>query len=164
LSLYLLSNTDLAGVFLLAYLYIMTFPSVYQLFVYGSLRSGFRSPAYEYISRFFTFAGDATVKGKLFDMGEYPAAIATDEEAFIIGELYTINQENEFPWAIGQIDDYEGVKAEDDEPQLFRRELADIFIHNKIVTAWIYWYNGDVSGRPVIESGDVIQYISEKNK
>ena len=39
-------------------------PEVYQLFVYGSLRSGFRSPAYEYVSRYFDLLGDAKVKGE----------------------------------------------------------------------------------------------------
>ena len=85
-----------------------------QLFVYGSLRSGFRSPAYEYISRYFVFVGDARVRGKLFDLGSYPAGIKTNDNTFIVGELYTIKSENEFAWAIGQLDDYEGVTVEPD--------------------------------------------------
>jgi hypothetical protein len=40
----------------------MNTPGVYKLFVYGSLRSGFKSDAYEYISRFFSFDGDAKVR------------------------------------------------------------------------------------------------------
>ena len=60
---------------------------VYNLFVYGSLRSGFKSPAYEYISRFFSFVGDAKVKGKLFDLGAYPAGVPVSGENFITGEL-----------------------------------------------------------------------------
>src|SRR5690349_24119379 len=96
--------------------------SVYQLFVYGSLRSGFKSPAYEYISRFFRLLGEARVRGKLFDMGSYPAGIPTAENQFIQGELYRIREEHEFSWAIGQLDDYEGVTVEPDEVQLYRRE------------------------------------------
>ena len=52
---------------------------IYQLFVYGSLRSGFKSPAYDYISRFFSLVGDAKVKGRLFDMGSYPAGVPSAE-------------------------------------------------------------------------------------
>ncbi len=137
----------------------MTNPAVYQLFVYGSLRSGFRSPMYEYISRFFTFVGNAKVRGKLFDLGEYPAGVPTDEDAFIVGELYTIKNEPEFSWAIGQLDDYEGTAVEPGEEQLYRRELAEVFINNSITTVWIYWYHGEVSGKPVIESGDMMEYI-----
>ena len=70
-------------------------PEIYQLFVYGSLRSGFRSAAYEYISRYFDLVGDAKVKGLLFDLGDYPAAKPTDEEKFIVGELYSIRNKKQ---------------------------------------------------------------------
>ena len=140
----------------------MTNPSVFQLFVYGSLRSGFRSPAYEYISRFFSFVGEAKVRGKLFDMGSYPAGLPAVEESFIIGELYTIKQENEFSWAIGQLDDYEGVSVEPDEVQLYRRELTDVYHNGRQSKAWIYWYNGDVSNKPAIASGDMLEYLANK--
>ena len=141
----------------------MTNPVVQQVFVYGSLRSGFRSPVYEYISRFFTFLGEGKVRGKLFDMGNYPAGIPADDDQFIIGELYRANQENEFAWAIAQLDDYEGVNVERDEVQLYRRELADVYINDQVTQAWIYWYNGDVSGGPLITSGDLLEYLSKKN-
>jgi gamma-glutamylcyclotransferase (GGCT)/AIG2-like uncharacterized protein YtfP len=140
----------------------MTNPGIYHLFVYGSLRSGFRSPVYEYISRFFKFIGDAKVKGRLYDMGSYPAGIATTDDHFIIGELYQAKNEHEFSWAIGQLDDYEGVSVEADEVQLYRREVADVFINGETVKAWIYWFNGDVAGRPEITSGDMMEYLHKK--
>jgi gamma-glutamylcyclotransferase (GGCT)/AIG2-like uncharacterized protein YtfP len=139
-------------------------PGVYQLFVYGSLRSGFRSPVYEYISRFFKFIGDAKVKGKLYDMGSYPAGVATDENHFIIGELYQAKNEHEFSWAIGQLDDYEGVTVESDEVQLYRREVVQVHINDSTTNAWIYWYNGEVSGHPEITSGDMMEYLHKKLK
>jgi gamma-glutamylcyclotransferase (GGCT)/AIG2-like uncharacterized protein YtfP len=137
-------------------------PGVYQLFVYGSLRSGFRSPAYEYISRYFDLVGLAKVRGKLFDLGDYPAAQPSTENKFIIGELYRIKNETEFSWAMGQLDDYEGVHVDFDETQQYRRDIAEVDIDNKITNAWVYWYHGDVSGKPVIESGDVLQYMDQK--
>jgi gamma-glutamylcyclotransferase (GGCT)/AIG2-like uncharacterized protein YtfP len=140
----------------------MVNPGVYQLFVYGSLRSGFRSPAYEYISRYFNFAGDAKVRGRLYDMGEYPAAIPTTEDSFITGELYAIKQENEFSWAMGQLDDYEGMNVEADEIQLYCRELADVLVNDTVTRAWIYWYKGEVTGCPHIASGDVLEYLKNK--
>ena len=140
----------------------MTNPGLYQLFVYGSLRSGFRSPVYEYISRFFTFAGEAKVKGKLYDMGEYPAAVPVNEELFILGELYTIKNEQEFSWAIGQLDDYEGVNVEADEERLYERKITEVYINDQVVPAWVYWYSGDVSGKPKIASGDILEYLKNK--
>lgn len=135
----------------------------YFLFVYGSLRSGFKSQAYDYISRFFTLICDAKVQGKMFDMGEYPVAVPTTDATFITGELYQIREQKELSWAMGQLDDYEGVFVEEDEPQLYRRELTEVICGDKKCTAWIYWYNGDTTGRPVVSSGDILQYIREKN-
>ena len=133
-----------------------------QLFVYGSLRSGFQSPAYEYISRYFSLVGNARVRGKLFDLGTYPAGIKTNDNTFIVGELYNIKNENEFAWAIGQLDDYEGVTVEPDEVQEYRREITEVHFNNSITHAWIYWYHGDVSGKSLIQSGDMIEYMGRK--
>jgi gamma-glutamylcyclotransferase (GGCT)/AIG2-like uncharacterized protein YtfP len=134
-----------------------------QLFVYGSLRSGFRSPAYEYISRYFHLVGNAKVKGKLFDLGSYPGAVPSTDESFILGELYEINDQSQFTWAIAQLDDYEGVDPSEGEEKLYRRELVDAFVNNETTQAWIYWYNGDVTGKPLIASGDVLEYLA-RNK
>ena len=140
----------------------MTNHGVYQLFVYGSLRSGFHNSVYEYISRFFNLVGIAKVRGKLIDMGSYPAGIPTNDNHFIVGELYHVKNPAEFSWAIGQLDDYEGVAVEPDEVQLYRREITEVLISGQVTHAWIYWYNGDISGRPVIASGDLMEYMSHK--
>jgi gamma-glutamylcyclotransferase (GGCT)/AIG2-like uncharacterized protein YtfP len=141
----------------------MSSPVIYHLFVYGSLRSGFKSPAYEYVSRFFNFVGDARVRGKLYDLGDYPAAVPGDGENFIVGELYEVRDVSEFPWAIAQLDDYEGITAEPGEQSLYKRDAIDVYVGDKTISAWIYWYAGDVSGRPLIESGDVVEYMNSKN-
>lgn len=140
----------------------MNSDTVYNIFVYGSLRSGFQSPAYEYISRFFTLVGNAKVKGKLLDMGTYPAGVPTDEERYIVGELYQIKHRNEFSWAMGQLDDYEGVNAEEEHERVYARSVTDVIAGDMTLQAWIYWYHGDTSGRPVIESGDMLQYVHER--
>lgn len=137
---------------------------IHHLFVYGSLRSGFRHPAYEYISRYFTLVGEAKVKGYLYDMGNYPVAAPTNDEAYIIGELYMLNNENEFSWAIAQLDDYEGVNADEGEMPMYDRETVTVYIKNTTTEAWIYWFKGDVTGHPVVASGDVLQYIQQKSK
>jgi len=144
------------------YLYCIMNNENFKLFVYGSLRSGFRNPVYEYLTKYFHLMGEAVVKGKLYDLGDYPAAAATTDEKFISGELYCINNPLEFSWAIGQLDDYEGVSVEADEVQLYRREVADIFVNGETVKAWIYWFNGDVAGRPEITSGDMMEYLHKK--
>jgi gamma-glutamylcyclotransferase (GGCT)/AIG2-like uncharacterized protein YtfP len=135
-----------------------------NLFVYGSLRSGFRNPVYHYLTKYFHLLGEAVVKGKLYDMGEFPVARPTPDEKFISGELYEINDPREFSWAIGQLDDYEGLNAEEGETPPYKREEVIAFQHGQPVTAWIYWFNGSVEGKAVIESGDLLQYLQQKNK
>lgn len=138
--------------------------NIYKLFVYGSLRSGFRNPAYQYLTKYFTLLGEAVVKGKMYDLGDYPAAAATDEDKFISGELYVINNPAEFSWAIGQLDDYEGLNTEEGETPLYKREPAIAYQHGEPHKAWIYWFNGNLTGKPEIESGDLLQYLQQKNK
>jgi gamma-glutamylcyclotransferase (GGCT)/AIG2-like uncharacterized protein YtfP len=137
-------------------------PTCYNLFVYGSLRRGFHHQAFKYIHEHFDFAGDAKVKGILYDLGEYPAAIPTTDEKYIVGELYSIRNIDEFSWAIAQLDDYEGTEPETGEKAMYRREIATIYIDGKPTNGWVYWYNDEISGKPVIYSGDVLQYYSDK--
>lgn len=137
---------------------------VYNLFVYGSLRSGFRNPVYKYLTKYFNLLGEALVKGKLYDMGDYPVAVPTDEGKFISGELYAINNPLEFSWAIAQLDDYEGLNTEAGEQPLYKREEVVAYQDGQAVSAWIYWFNHSVSGHPEIESGDLLQYLQKKNK
>jgi len=141
----------------------MTNQGNYQLFVYGSLLSGFKSPAYDYVSRYFDLVGEGRVKGLLFDMGDYPAAVPADfHDSFIDGELYRIRDESEFTWAMAQLDDYEGILVEANQQSLYRRQTVEVTTEHGNSIAWIYWYNGDVSGRPVIESGNLLQYIASR--
>ena len=136
----------------------------YRLFVYGSLRSGFHNPAYEYLTKYFHFLGEAVVRGQLYDNGEYPVATHTAAEHFINGELYELNNPDEFGWAIEQLDDYEGLNVDPGETALYKRELVEAYTGGTATEAWIYWYNKSVENMPAIDTGDVLKYLQEKNK
>ncbi len=135
-----------------------------KIFVYGSLRSGFHHPAYEYISKYFKFLSEAKVKGYLYDMGNFPAALPATDNAFIVGELYELKDTADFSWAIEQLDDYEGVRPEEGEIPMYRRDLTTVYHSDVTTEAWIYWYNGKIEEQPVIPSGDVLQFIHQKSK
>lgn len=138
--------------------------NTYNLFVYGSLRSGFQHPAYQYLKDFFRPLGDGLVKGRFYDKGEYPVAVPTTEEAYLIGELYEANNPESFHWAIAQLDDYEGLNVMPGEAPLYRRELVEV-IHNgsSLINAWIYWYNESTEDLPPIATGDIFIYLQQKN-
>jgi gamma-glutamylcyclotransferase (GGCT)/AIG2-like uncharacterized protein YtfP len=137
---------------------------IFKLFVYGSLRSGFRSAAYEYLAKNFNLLGEANVRGRYFEKENFPVALPTTEDLHIIGELYEIKNEAEFSWIIGQLDDYEGLNTEEGEQPLYRRALVDAHQNGTTVPAWIYWYNQSIEGMKPIETGDAIKYLQEKFK
>ena len=136
-----------------------------RIFVYGSLRSGFQNPAYDYISKYFHLISKAKVKGLMYDMGSFPAAVPTDENAFIVGELYEHNNNCEFSWAIEQLDEYEGVNPEEGEDKLYTREKVTVYFgDNETSEAWIYWFIGNVADQPLITSGDIFDFVHQKSK
>lgn len=138
--------------------------NTYNLFVYGSLRSGFQHPAYQYLKEFFRPLGDGLVKGRFYDKGEYPVGVPTTEEVYLIGELYEANNPESFHWAIAQLDDYEGLNVMPGESPLYRRELVEILHHdNSVKKAWIYWYNESTDGLAPVETGDIFVYLQQKN-
>lgn len=134
-----------------------------KLFVYGSLRRGFHNSAYKYISNHFKYIAEAKVRGTLFDLGDYPGAIPSGDN-FITGELYELKKNNEFDWAMEQLDDYEGLHPEEGEKPLYRREIVDVFCQEKCVKAWIYWYNLEISGQPIKLIGNTFDYLTYKSQ
>jgi gamma-glutamylcyclotransferase (GGCT)/AIG2-like uncharacterized protein YtfP len=136
----------------------------FNLFVYGSLRQGFNHAAYEYVTQYFNLKGNGKAEGILYDLGAYPAAVPADNQHQIYGELYSIINEDEFDYAIAQLDDYEGVHASYDQKAYYQRSLTKVIMEDGTeLSAWIYWYTGDVTGKPVVESGDVLEYLKSKN-
>ncbi len=97
-------------------------------------------------------------------MGEYPAAVPENSGQLIIGELYRIREIDEMDWAMAQLDDYEGLQPESGEEALYRRDRVSCRLTGtgETTEAWIYWYNGETTGRQRILSGDVLQYRSDK--
>jgi gamma-glutamylcyclotransferase (GGCT)/AIG2-like uncharacterized protein YtfP len=132
--------------------------SGHLLFVYGSLRSGFHHPAYSYISEHFDLLGKGQVKGELFDLGDFPAAIPSAHEKFVVGELYQLKDGHDWDWVIAQIDDYEGVQTDDGSTPMYYRAEVQVHVGNETYDAWIYWFNGTISDQPRIESGDILEF------
>lgn len=133
------------------------------LFVYGSLLSGFKSPAYEYISKYFKLRGNASVKGTIYDMGTFPVGTSHDTGRIIRGELYEIRNPKELSFILAQLDDYEGLYPDDGEDIYYKRELVTATTEARDeVIAWIYWYNKDVEGKPVIDSENMMDYLERK--
>lgn len=135
------------------------------LFVYGSLLSGFKSPAYEYLFRYFNYVNEASVTGTIYDMGNYAVATGTDSGRIIKGELYEIKDPNELSFVLAQLDDYEGLYPDDEQekPQYIRSLTEAKLGNGTAVQAMVYWYNGDVANQPIVNLESMMDYIRLKN-
>jgi gamma-glutamylcyclotransferase (GGCT)/AIG2-like uncharacterized protein YtfP len=69
----------------------------------------------------------------------------------IAGSICKLNK----PEALTVLDDYEGFGPEDQEqPNLFIRELLPIETAEGIINCWVYLYNLEIDGLTEINSGD----------
>lgn len=124
------------------------------LFVYGSLLNNDNEFAH-YLRQNADVLEPAFFKGRLFDCGEYPGAIADDAGYDIHGTIYRLNVNT----ALAILDDYEGFGYDQEQPNLFVRQMAAVKNETKIVNCWVYLYNLPVNGLTEITSGDYISYI-----
>ena len=98
-----------------------------------------------------------------FNNENIPVAVSCEEENFIVGEIYTLKNEDEYSWAFEQLDDYEGLHVLAGEQPLYQRKLVEVMCDGKIETAWVYWYNGSVEGLQKIETEDLLEFIKKEN-
>lgn len=131
------------------------------LFVYSSLLQGFPTPDYDYVSRYFDFVGSARTRGRLSILHNIVVGTpVTEGDEFIQGELYKIRETDQFSFAIGQLDEYEGIHPEPPTQPLYRRATTDAVLEDgTTIEAWVYWFNGPVEGLQKIESGNVLDFL-----
>ncbi|SRR6266498_4691543 len=129
-----------------------------RLFVYGTLR---RDPSHEMshlLAKHARFLGEATVPGRLFDLGDYPGMIFPDETGRVVGELYEINAVH-WPSIITRLDEYEGCAVTDPEPHEYRRQLVNARLPTgENLPAWAYVLNRWPNRVREIESGDYLTW------
>ena len=115
--------------------------------------------------------GRAYVRARLYDLGDYPGAVAfpeadsaADEDApRVWGHLLRLSDPDGL---FAVLDAYEGFDAGDRAGSEFVRDRARIVsaATGAALDAQIYWYNRDVAGRPLIESGDYLAHWAAKGK
>lgn len=129
-----------------------------RIFVYGTLR---RDPGHEMfhlLAKHARYLGDATVAGRLFDLGEYPGMLWPDDSTSVLGEVYEIDPRY-WGLVIDQLDEYEGCGPGDAEPHEYRREIVNARLATgEVVPAWAYVLNQWPTEHPEIRSGDYIAW------
>lgn len=128
-----------------------------QLITYGTLMRSFGGVDRLGIDDRLSFVETCRFAGVLYDLGRFPGAVPGGE--IIHGELFRLRDPQ--AWAV--LDRYEGYDADREDDSLFVRRQVDL-ISPPDRTAWVYWFNGDPTGRPRVESGDWATYRNGKKR
>jgi gamma-glutamylcyclotransferase (GGCT)/AIG2-like uncharacterized protein YtfP len=114
------------------------------LFVYGTLMSSSDHQVAIRLRDQATLLGEAKVGGRLYDIGDYPGFIKTDNpDEIVFGQLMILHSDD----IIYELDEYEGV------PTLYTRILVKCNIYDYQVDAAIYHYQGDLNQADLIKNG-----------
>jgi gamma-glutamylcyclotransferase (GGCT)/AIG2-like uncharacterized protein YtfP len=123
------------------------------IFVYGTLRRFSGAEMQPVFAQAADFVSEATYRGRLFLIDEYPGAIPSDDPTDVIhGELYRMRQPESL---LNQLDQYEQCGACFPSPQEYVRRIQSVALpDNTSCQAWIYLYNRPAGGLTRIASGD----------
>lgn len=123
-----------------------------HLFVYGTLRKGFRS--HEMLRRLRAqFLATGYVQGRLYDLGNYPGAVERVRDTDRIrGEVYRLpNAARTFE----VLDRFEGFDPANPGFNLFeRKETMATVAGGKQLPVWIYWLRNSHGFMRRVPSGD----------
>lgn len=127
------------------------------LFVYGSLRRDYSSPARQVLDDHAEFVSEAIFQGKLYKIEWYPGVVPSDEPVDnVIGEVYKITDKDE---VFSKLDQYEGCSPADPQPHAFvRKEMRVRLKKGPEINAWIYLYEWSVDDKKQIPSGDYLDH------
>lgn len=124
------------------------------LFLYGTLIQ--RDPPDKEIARIVKSlhrVGAASVRGRLYDLGDFPGAIVDpSSNRFVRGELLELPDDDDILHAL---DKYEEFDSANPRKSLFVRSKVDIKMANgRLVEGWIYVYNKNPGDAPLIQGGN----------
>lgn len=122
------------------------------LFVYGTLMRGYAHPMARLLSANADFLGQASCRGRLYQVKHYPGLVLSDDAADrVFGELYRLRAVEDL---LREFDMYEACGEGFPEPtQYVRRTLSVTCADGPESEAWTYIYNWPVANLARIESG-----------
>jgi gamma-glutamylcyclotransferase (GGCT)/AIG2-like uncharacterized protein YtfP len=127
-----------------------------NVFVYGTLRAGEINDIGAAAARNDiatpTLVGEASVRGRLFDFGNYPGLVPDDAGVHVRGDVYAID--DDLVAVLDEIEQvYPGVEG------LFMPREVTVEIDGAPVTCRYYPVQREaVKGLPEIQSGDWVKY------
>jgi gamma-glutamylcyclotransferase (GGCT)/AIG2-like uncharacterized protein YtfP len=128
-----------------------------HVFFYGTLMSPFNRPGRQRLDSKLNFKGRGTIRAALFDLGIYPAAVPSDDDGVVWGEVY---ETFDTPAVLAALDEIEGHRANEPERSLYTRVLTNVTLEDgRAETAWTYFYNAPLGHAQRIASGDYLAHL-----
>lgn len=125
-----------------------------NLFVYGLLMSGFDNEAASTLHRASEIVQPARIRGILYDLGSYPAAVYSPSHTdYIHGEIIRIKPDL-LTDILGLLDRFEGIDPLSLSGPEYMRSVIPIEVDTATEHAWCYLYNGNSTAHKVILSGN----------
>ena len=130
-----------------------------HLFVYGTLRRATDNPMHQLLYG-TTLVGTGIFQGKLYDLGNYPAAVPSDDPADRVhGEVYRLDDP---PTTLALLDRYEACTEADAWPHEYVRTVVPIRLDDGGEAATqIYLYNRAVAELTPVGSGDYLRWRAQ---
>ena len=121
------------------------------IFVYGTLLDADNKYGL-YLRDNSKFFSSAKIRGKLFDIGQYPGIILYPDDADLVhGVLLQMDNPET---VLDVIDIYEGFGKDQPQPNEFVRVLAEAETESRTQLCWVYVYNLSIDNIPQITSGN----------
>ena len=130
-----------------------------HVFFYGTLMSPFNRPGRQRITPKLNFKGRGFIQAALFDLGIYPAAIPSDDNSKVWGEVYAVT---DMDVVLTALDEIEGYRPNEPERSLYTRVLTDTTLEDgQALKAWTYFYNAPLGQAQRITSGDYLDHLRQ---
>jgi gamma-glutamylcyclotransferase (GGCT)/AIG2-like uncharacterized protein YtfP len=126
--------------------------ATHHLFVYGTLSPRHAPPEIAATVRRLRPVGQASVRGRLYDLGEYPGAILSKTSRSVIrGEVFELPGDSQ---TLSSLDNYEGFEPRKPSSSLFVRRMWPVLMDDGTrLRCWVYVYNGDTRQAQPVRSG-----------
>lgn len=127
-------------------------PKSGYLFSYGTLQPKLAPAEIAPTVRQFRRVGKGSVRGRLYDLGEYPAAVLSRGGDPVHGYVFELPDD---PKVLSRLDEYEGFDRSQPRVSLFVRKKCLVTLEDgRKLSCWIYTYNQPLGSTPPIAARD----------
>ena len=127
-----------------------------HLFLYGTLLPGKAPEEIAGVVKRFRRLGPASVRGKLYDFGEFPGAIIDQScRTMIHGELVLLPADNRVFEVLDRYEEFDPLRP---KRSLFIRKKAKVRLADgSSLEGWIYVYNRPPGNAKLVRGGDYLR-------